>query len=93
MEIDDLREQIRKKDLEMISLIAERIGYAERIAEIKVKDGLPIRDPDVERKVIGRYVSEGKAKGISEDVMTAVAEALIEGSVEAENRIAEKIIK
>ena len=89
-DIDGLRDEIRGKDLRIIELIAERIECAERIAEIKIREGLPIKNPEAEEKVVNRYLEHGRAKGIGEDTMLTVALSLIDECVRAENRIADK---
>ena len=87
MGLDELRDGIREKDLQIIKLIAERTELAKQIGEIKIGQGLPIRNVEVEKKVIGRYVDEGSGYGLSEGSMRAVASALIQEAVDAESRI------
>ena len=87
MGLDGLRDGIREKDLQIIRLIAERTELAKQIGEIKIGQGLPIRNVEVEKKVIGRYVDEGSECGLSEGSMRTVASALIQEAVDAESRI------
>ena len=44
MGLDELREEIRKKDEEIVRLIAERTAIAVKVGEEKKRNGLQIRD-------------------------------------------------
>jgi chorismate mutase/prephenate dehydrogenase len=88
MDLDTLREEIRSKDREIIRLISERTELAGKIGENKRENGLPVRNVEVEKKVIARYVEGGKEYGLSEEVMTNVSLALIKEAVDTEARIA-----
>ncbi|MBP5734618.1 MAG: chorismate mutase, partial [Candidatus Methanomethylophilaceae archaeon] len=66
MELDELRDEIRKRDLEIIRLISERTELAKQIGMAKFEQGLPIRNVEVEKKVIARYVEEGSKYQLSE---------------------------
>ena len=89
MELDGLRDEIRRKDMEIVRLISERTRIAEEIGRIKVSEGLPIRNRDVEKKVIARYVEFGSDKGLDPEVMKDIASAIIRQAVDAESRIVE----
>lgn len=90
MDLEVLREEIRKRDLEIIRLIAERTAIAEDVAKTKIETHKPLRNPEVEKKVIARYVNEGTSKGLSEETMKTVASALIAEAVESESRLMKK---
>ena len=87
MGLDELREEIRKKDEEIVRLIAERTAIAVKVGEEKKRNGLQIRDAKVEESVKARYVAMGSAQGLSEEVMDRVASALIKEAVDAECRV------
>ena len=84
MELDNLRDEIRKRDEDIIRLISERTELAKQVGEYKREHGLPVRNIDVENKVIARYIEEGKVYDLSEEVMKAVSIALIKEAVDAE---------
>lgn len=84
MGIDGLREDIAKKDMEIIRLILERTEIARTIGGMKAETGIPIRDTDVEKKVIARYVEGAGRSGISERIMSDIARSVIEAAVEAQ---------
>ena len=87
MSLDELRDEIRKKDLEIIRLISERTDLAKQIGMAKFEQGLPIRNVKVEKKVIARYVEEGAKYQLSEGSMESIAKAAIQEAVDAEARL------
>ncbi len=87
MELDTLRDEIRKRDEEIIRLISERTRLAEQVGEYKREHDLPVRNAAVEKKVIARYVDIGAAAGLSEEVMTTVSKALIKEAVDVESAL------
>ena len=86
MELDDLRDEIRKRDEEIIKLISERTELAKKVGEYKLDNGLPIRNKDVECTIVSRYKEEGAKLGLSEEVMKNVSKALIKEAVD-KNRL------
>ena len=87
MGLDELRDEIRKRDLEIVRLISERTELAKQIGAAKHEQGLPIRNVEVEKKVIARYAEEGSRYGLSEGSMRTLASAVIQEAVDAESRI------
>jgi len=87
MGLDELREEIRKKDEEIVRLIAERTAITVKVGEEKKRNGLQVRNVQVEEKVKARYISMGAEQGLSEEVMNRVASALIKEAVDAECRV------
>ena len=87
MELDGLRDEIRKRDEEIIRLISERTELARKVGAYKMAKGLPIRNVPVEEKVIARYVEIGTSYGLSEEVMKNVSRALIKEAVDSEASI------
>ena len=90
MGLDELRDEIRKKDLEIVKLISERTEIAKQIGMTKIEQGTPIRNVGVENKVISRYVDEGSRYGLSKDCMTSVAKAAIQEAVEAQSKLVKR---
>ena len=87
MDLDALREEIRKRDLEIVRLISERTELAKDIGRTKIEQGVPIRNVEVEKRVKARYVEEGSRYGLSEDLMTSISSAVIQEAVDAEARL------
>jgi len=91
MELDELRNEIRKRDEEIIRLISERTELAKKVGEYKRSHDLPVRNVEVEKKVIARYVESGTGKGLSKEVMENVSKALIKEAVDAESSLPKKM--
>ncbi len=53
-ELERLREEIRDLDGELLRIVARRMDVARRIGRIKRAGGVPLRDWDVERRVLDR---------------------------------------
>jgi len=87
MDLDELRTEIRKRDEEIIRLISERTELARQVGEYKKQNGIPIRNADVERNVISRYVDGGSKEGLSKEVMESVSSALLKEAVDQESMI------
>jgi chorismate mutase/prephenate dehydrogenase len=84
MELDALRDEIRRKDVEIARLVAERTEIAKEIGRVKRREGLPIRNVAVEGAVIDRYLENGRACGLSDEVSRSLASAVIKEAVDAE---------
>ncbi len=87
MDLDQLRNEIAEIDMQIIGLIRRRISCAEEVGRIKLSQGLPVINPDVEAKVISRYKSMSESTGLSESVLESIARALIKEAVEHENAL------
>lgn len=51
MNIDDYRQEIDRLDRELLRIFNERAALALHIGEIKKERGLPVYDPDRERRI------------------------------------------
>lgn len=51
MTIDDYREEINRLDRELLRIFNDRATLALKIGEIKKEHGLPVYDPDRERRI------------------------------------------
>ena len=49
--LDDLRQNIKNKDLEIIRLVNERARISSQIGEVKGQEGISVYDPVREAKV------------------------------------------
>ena len=86
-DIEDIRKRIEKIDNEILRMMANRTAAAVEMGKRKASDSLPLRAPDVEEKVIGRYVSKAKEFGMSEDSASTIARLLIHESIEQQGLI------
>lgn len=54
MNIDDIRQEIDRLDNELLQIFNERAALALKIGEIKKEKGLPVYDPDREKRIFDR---------------------------------------
>lgn len=85
--IDDIRKRIEKIDYEILRMMASRTAAAVEMGQRKAGEGLPLRAPAVEEKVISRYVDRAKEFGMSAESASQIAMLLIRESIEQQGRI------
>ena len=59
MTIDDYRKEINRLDSELLRIFNERAALALKIGEIKKKLGLPVYDPEREKRIFESMSSAG----------------------------------
>ena len=84
--LEDLREQIRLLDLELVALAARRVALAKRVGEIKHRQGISTVDYTQERAVLDRARSAAREQGldprVAEDLFTRLIQASVSAQVE-----------
>ena len=88
--LDTLRKEIEEIDAEIAELVGRRLKTAERVAEVKMEQGLPIVNSEVEKRVEQRYRDNASRLGISGDAMARIARILIDEAVEREKAVCRK---
>ena len=78
--IELLREQIRDNDLEILKLLAKRQDLALEIGRLKKREGIPLKNWDVEKMVMSRALDEGGRLGLAPDLVSGVMQRLIQES-------------
>ncbi|MFB6118574.1 chorismate mutase [Halosegnis sp.] len=78
MELDELREEIRSIDHEIVELIAQRTYVAESIAAVKRDRGIPTTDESQEAAVMERAGENAERFGVDSNLVKAVFRLLIE---------------
>ena len=78
MELDQLREEIRSIDHEIVELIAQRTYVAESIAAVKRDQGVPTTDEGQEQEVMDRAGENAEQFGVDSNLVKAVFRLLIE---------------
>ena len=91
MDLETLRNEIKKRDEEIVRLISERTELAKQVGEYKVENSLPIRNPEVEKKVVARFLDLGDRYGLSEEVMKEISASLIKEAVDVESSIPKRM--
>jgi len=85
--IEDIRKRIEKIDYEILRMMANRTAAAVEMGQMKAADGIPLRAPAVEEKVVARYVERAKEFGMSAESASEIATLLIHESIEQQGRI------
>ena len=78
MSLDELREEIREVDQELVELIAQRTYVADTIAEVKQEQGLPTTDEDQEQAVMDRAGENAERFDVDSNLVKAIFRLLIE---------------
>jgi len=78
MSLDELREEIRTIDRELVELIAQRTYVAETIAAVKDEQGLPTTDESQEQAVMDRAGENAERFDVDSNLVKAVFRLLIE---------------
>ncbi|MDR1690219.1 MAG: chorismate mutase [Candidatus Methanoplasma sp.] len=87
MELEKLRDEIRKTDLDILMLMKKRLDLAKEVGLYKIKNGKEVVDASVEEKVVGRYRAFAEENGMDPDSAEAVCRILIRESVELQRSL------
>jgi len=78
MSLEELREEIRTIDRELVELIARRTYVADTIADVKDQRGLPTTDEEQERRVMDRAGENAEQFDVDANLVKAIFRLLIE---------------
>ncbi|MFB6142063.1 MAG: chorismate mutase [Halorientalis sp.] len=78
MSLDELREEIRTIDRELVERIAQRTYVAETIAAVKDEQGLPTTDEEQEQAVMDRAGEYAEQFDVDANLVKAIFRLLIE---------------
>ncbi|VUT26722.1 MAG: chorismate mutase [Candidatus Methanolliviera sp. GoM_oil] len=76
--IEDVREEIREIDEQIIKLVAMRRKLAEKILEAKLVDKIKINDEEQKRTVLKRVEREARENNLDENAIRDIFQILIE---------------
>jgi len=93
MDMEELRKEIETIDTQIVELMIRRNDIAKRIGIVKNELGLPLRNLDVEKKVIERFRRMSENSSLRPDVSEAVCRILIESSVELQSALLKRTCK
>ena len=80
----ELRAEIDRIDAGLVDLMAERITYIDRAAELKPALGLPARIDDRVEEVVAKVRASAVARGVDPDLAEALWRRLIDWSIARE---------
>ena len=78
MSLDELREEIRTIDREIVEKIAQRTYVADTIAQVKEQQGLPTTDESQEQAVMDRAGENAERFDVDANLVKATFRLLIE---------------
>jgi chorismate mutase len=78
MSLDELREEIREIDRDIVELIARRTYVADTIAQVKAEEGLPTTDEAQEQAVMDRAGENAEQFEVDANLVKAIFRLLIE---------------
>ncbi|WP_254768600.1 chorismate mutase [Salinilacihabitans rarus] len=78
MDLDELREEIREIDRDIVELIARRTYVADTIARVKSAEGLPTTDEKQEVRVMERAGENADRFDVDANLVKAIFRLLIE---------------
>jgi chorismate mutase/prephenate dehydrogenase len=84
--LDELRDQIRQLDAEIVAAAARRIALARAVGEEKRRANLPVVDYAQERAVLDRARAAATEAGLDPGVADTILVSLIRASVSAQDR-------
>ena len=88
-ELEALRRSIDEIDSRLLALIEERVRLVLAVGDFKRENGLPIYDPERERKLIERLTAEARPP-LEDGTIRRIFERLIDESRRLEQRHAAK---
>ena len=75
--LESLRAEIATIDGQIIELLAARASKVGEVWEIKDREGIPRFDGEQERRQYARLLEEARARGLEEDAVLPILEAII----------------
>lgn len=82
--LTELRKEIDAVDEQLLLLIDRRVGIAREIGQWKREHDEPVIQAQRYQEVLNHYLELGASKGLSEDLVRAIFEALHKESVRVE---------
>lgn len=82
MHLDQLRNEIARLDRQILELVAERVSVARSIGELKMERGLPVRNLEVEEKVLKRHLDIAIELGLNPRAVRDISRVLIQEAIE-----------
>lgn len=78
MDLEELREEIREIDRDIVELIARRTYVADTIATVKADADMATTDEDQEERVMNRAGENAEQFGVDSNLVKAIFRLLIE---------------
>lgn len=85
-ELIKLRNHIDGLDDQILTLLEKRVTLAKRIALVKTKRGIPIRDEQREKELLERVASQAESLGLNPELTRRIFREIIELAVDVQRR-------
>lgn len=85
LNLDDLREEIRKITVDMLRLAGKRLSLAKRIGEIKRQKSLPMEDLKAEKELKHLVLEKCRAYGVDDRFGLKLLNLLIDEAKRAQS--------
>lgn len=92
MKLEDWRNEIDAIDQEIVRLINQRAGIAEKIGALKTTAGLPIADHDREEKIL-RGICDKNPGVLTDESLIRIFRQIIGESKRIQTKIADRILE
>lgn len=90
MELDLVRKELNKYDDAIKNLIALRMSLIPIVADIKIKNNLPLFQGKREEEIYKKIENFAKEKGVSENLVKEIYKLIIANALEIEEKISEE---
>lgn len=87
MSLEEVREEVKKVDLEILRLLAKRMQLAGRIVEIKKKEGIAINDDKQNELVVKRAMEKALELGLDTGAVKELFKAIIDMSISRQHEL------
>jgi chorismate mutase len=86
MRLDEIREEIRRIDEEIMGCIIQRTNLAEKVSRIKEKEKFEIFDEEQNRIVLNRAMKKAAEEGLNVEKIEKIFKILIEMSIDKQRQ-------
>ena len=85
-ELIKIRNHIDGIDDQILTLLEKRVKLAKRIALVKRKRGIPIRDEQREKELLKRVASQAESLGLNPELTRRIFREIIELALDVQRR-------
>lgn len=85
--LNNQRREIDTIDDQMLQLLEKRLEIVKKIAEVKSREGFPIRDTNREQAILDSVAIKGEKLGLDPELAKRFFRNIIELSVEVEQKL------
>ncbi len=85
-ELDDLRDEIRDIDSQLLELVQKRNQAARRVGDLKRKQKLPLQNFEVEKSVLDHALGRAAKLGLHEETARSLVRLLIQSALRVQER-------